>query len=144
MNQLSQLRNQLRDQGAEFSVTKNSLLDLALKNTSLPISIEPTSGPTATLFSYEDEITPIKSLVKTLKDASIGKIKTGIIDGEVYDALSITRLANLPSKLELQATVVRSLASPLYGIVGVLSANIRNLLYAVDQIRIKRGGEAQA
>lgn len=142
MTQLSTLREQLKDQGAEFSVTKNSLLDLALQTTSYKLPT--TDGPTATLFSYEDEVTPIKSLVKALKEAARGSVKAGIVGGQVYDAVSVTRLANLPSKIELQTLVVRSLSSPLYGIVGVLNANIRNLVYAVDQIRIKKGGEAQA
>lgn len=139
MAQLSVLRDQLRDQGAEFAVTKNSLLDLALKTTDYRLPT--TDGPTATLFSYEDEVAPIKALVKALKDAARGSIKAGIVGGEVYDAFAVTRLANLPSKLELQAKVVGSLSSPLYGIVGVLQANIRNLVYAVDQIRIQKGGE---
>ena len=142
MSQLSALRDQLRDQGAELSVTKNSLLSLALKANHLTTSESSTEGPTATLFSYEDEITPIKALVKALKEANTGKIKSGLLNGEELDNISVTRLANLPSKSELQAKVVGSLASPLYGIVGVLQANIRNLVYALDQIRISKGGEA--
>ena len=57
------------------------------------------------------------------------------------EALSITRLAELPSKLELQAKIVGSLSSPLYGMVNVLQGNLRNLVYALDQIRISKGGE---
>ncbi len=143
MSQMSALRNQLRDLGAELTVTKNKLLKIALKNSSLDTpNSELFSGPIATLFSFEDEITPLKAAVKTLKDAQIGKIKGGILDAQFFDEYSMVRLANLPSKLELQAKVVGSLAAPLSGIVGVLSANIRNLVYAVDQIRISKGGES--
>ena len=143
MSQMSALRNQLRDLGAELTVTKNKLLKIALKNSSLDTpNSELFSGPIATLFSFEDEITPLKAAVKTLKDAQIGKIKGGILDAQFFDEYSMVRLANLPSKLELQAKVVGSLAAPLSGIVGALSANIRNLAYAVDQIRISKGGES--
>ncbi len=143
MSQLSRLREELRTEGAEFSVTKNSLLNLAFKDSALlPLHTELFSGPTATLFAYEDEITPIKALVNALKEASIGQVKSGFLNGEVLDALTINRLASLPSKLELQAKVVGTLASPLYGLVGVLQANIRNLVFALDQIRISKGGEA--
>jgi len=144
MSQMSALRNQLRDQGAEFTVTKNNLLKIALKNSmnyELP-TMNLFQGPVATLFSFEDEVSPIKALVKTLKDAQVGKIKGGILDAIFMDEFSIVRLANLPSKLELRAKVVGTLAAPLSGIVGVLSANIRNLVYAVDQIRISKGGES--
>jgi hypothetical protein len=34
------------------------------------------------------------------------------------------------------------LGAPLYDVVGVLQANLRNLVYALDQIRVSKGGEA--
>lgn len=143
MSQMSALRNQLRDQEAEFTVTKNTLLKLALKNSSLDTpNSELFSGPLATLFSYGDEISPIKALVKTIKDAQTGKIKGGIFGTDFMDGFAITRLANLPSKLELQTKVVGCLNAPLQGIVGVLNANIRNLVYTIDQIRVSKGGES--
>lgn len=143
MSQMSTLRNQLRDQGAEFTVTKNNLLDISLKQAGLPqLSDDVKSGPIATLFSFEDEVTPIKALVKTLKDAGVGKIKGGILESRFMDEFSIVRIANLPSKLELQAKVVGSLAAPLSGMVNVLQGNLRNLVYALDQIRINKGGES--
>ncbi len=145
MSQLSDLRNQLREMDAEFLVTKNNLLSIALKNNNLPeLSAEAQSGPIATLFAHGDEIMPIKALVKALKEAGKGKIKAGIIDENSMDSFSVIRLSNLPSKLELQAKVVGSLSAPLYGIVNVLQGNLRNLVYAIDQIKIKKGGEAQA
>ncbi len=150
MGSLSDIRNQVRDQGAEFNVTKNSLLKLALLTTNYQLPTTIFDGPTATLLSYEDEISPIKVLAKTLKDTSIGKIKGGLLNGEFMDEFSILRLASLPSKDELRAKVVGVLTAPLQGMVGVLKANLRNLVYAVDQIsklasnnevRISKGGE---
>lgn len=139
MGQLSDLRTKLKEQNAEFTVTKNTLMNLALKDAQLPTpSKEIEEGPTATLFSYEDEIAPIKTLVKALKDAQIGKIKGGMVDQELMDGFAITRLSNLPGKLELRGQVVGLLASPLQGMVGVLQANLRNLVYALDQIREKK------
>src|SRR3989344_5436305 len=72
MKQLSELRNKLYDIQAEFTVTKNTLLARALSNSS---DLSYLNGPTATLFAYDDEISPIKLLVKSLNDAGIGKIK---------------------------------------------------------------------
>lgn len=147
MGQLSDLRNKLAPQEAELNITKNTLLNLALKQVGLPTPPkEVGQGPTATLFSYNDEVSPIKTLVKTLKDFQIGpstslRIKGGFLDAMVLDSLAVNKLASLPSKQELQGQIVGSLASPLYGIVGVLQANLRNLVYVVDQIRVKRGGE---
>lgn len=141
MAQLSDLRSKLREVGSEFTITKNSLLGLATENCKLKIEDSILDGPTATLFSYDDEITPIKILVKALKDAGTGLVKAGFLDGEPMDAAQINRLAQLPSKDELRAKIVGSLGAPLYGIVGVLQANLRDLVYALDQIRMSKGGE---
>ncbi len=72
MKQLSALRNKLNELQAQFLVTKNTLLELALQKNNLTIPEEIKSGPTATLFSFDDEITPMKILVQTLTEAQKG------------------------------------------------------------------------
>lgn len=148
MAQLGALRKQLSEVGGQFSVTKNNLLKLALNNSQLTINNDQLfEGPVATLFAYDDEITPIKILAKALKDLpadrqgnQIGSVKGGFFEGEFADQIKINKLASLPSKDELKAKIVGSLGAPLYGIVGVLQANLRNLVYVLDQIKIMRGG----
>ena len=131
--QLSDLRENLSEVGGELNITKNTLLKIALPESSF-------EGPTATLFAYDDEISPIKLLVKALKDAGIGKIKAGFLGTEVLDEERINQLASLPSKDELRGKTVGILVAPLQGIVSVLQGNLRNLVYALDQIRISKGG----
>lgn len=141
MGTLSEIRKQIREHDAEFMITKNNLLKLALPTTNTEVPESIFEGPIATLFTFEDEILPIKILAKSIKDTQIGKVKGGIFNSEFMDEYSILKLASLPSKDELRAKVVGSLGAPIYGIVGVLQANIRNLVYALDQVRISRGGE---
>jgi large subunit ribosomal protein L10 len=142
MGQLSELRKSLREQKAEFSVTKNTLLKIALREANIKASDEAfLQGPVATLFAYDDEITPIKALVKALKDAQKGKVKAGFLGDNYLDQNRVQALANLPSKLELQAQVVGVLVAPIRGIVTVLNGNLRNLAVVLDQIRQQKGGE---
>ncbi len=142
MNQLSTLRDKLTSAEAQFIVTKNTLMNISLKEAGLSgETANITKGPTATLFGFGDEILPIKTLAKALKDNQVGEVKGGFLNGEFMEAISITRLAELPSKLELQAKIVGSISSPLYGLVTVLEGNLRNLVFALDQIRISKGGE---
>jgi large subunit ribosomal protein L10 len=140
MNQLSDLRNKLRDQSAEFSVTKNTLLKRSLPSTSDQIPDDIFNGPIATLFSYEDEISPIKTLVKALKDAGIGKVKAGLLGPDYLDEYKVISLSNLPTKDELRGKTVGVLVAPLQGIVGVLQGNLRNLVYALSEIQKLKGG----
>lgn len=144
MSQLSDLRKTLREQNAEFSITKNNLLNLALKNSQLDLADDAVlTGATATLFSFEDEILPLKTVTKAFKDNQVGELKGGLLNGEALSAAKVTQLSTLPSKDELRGKVVGTLGAPLYGIVGVLQGNLRNLVYALDQIRISKGGESR-
>jgi len=142
MSQLSDLRNTFAGQQAELSVTKNTLMDLAVKESGKPeVNESVKAGPTATLFSFEDEITPLKTLVKAFKEIGIGKVKGGFLGNDFMDEYSMVKLSTLPGKQELQGKVVGVLAAPLQGIVGVLNANLRNLVYVLDQVKIQKGGE---
>lgn len=141
MKQLSELRNKLREQNAELTVTKNTLLNLALPTTNyqLPTNLE---GPTATLFAYDDQITPIKILVKAFKDFAIGKVRVGFLGQEVLDEAKILYLSTLPAKDELRGKIVGVLVAPLQGMISVLSGNLRNLVYALSEIKEKRSASA--
>ena len=147
MKQLSDLRNKLADVQGEFTITKNTILQHAFPASKLNLPASSLEGPTATLFSYDDEISPIKLLVKALKDAGIGRVKIGFLGDpalpagrQVLDEAQINQLAALPTKDELRAKVVSVLAAPLQSMVGVLNGNLKNLVYALDQIRISKGG----
>ncbi|MDD5147524.1 MAG: 50S ribosomal protein L10 [Candidatus Daviesbacteria bacterium] len=145
MKQLSDLRDKLRDVNAEFAITKNTLLERALATTDYqlpPQSEDILNGPTATLFAYDDEISPIKILVKTLKDIALGKVKSGFFGGAALDEGKILQLAALPTKLELRGQIVGVLATPLQGMVSVLQGNLRNLVYALEQIKEKQSAIA--
>lgn len=139
MKQLTELRDKLREVDGEFSITKNTLISRALPATYnlVPSAFE---GPTATLFAYDDEILPIKLLVKALKDAGLGKIKAGLLGNQVLDEVRVNQLATLPTKDELRGKAVGVLVAPLQGMIAVLNGNLRNLVYALDQIRIAKGG----
>ncbi len=136
MKQLSELRNKLREQNAEFNITKNTLLERALPESSRT----PFKGPVATLFAYDDEISPIKTLVKALKDFGKGVVKSGFLGTEALDEAKIRQLSALPTKDELRGQTVGVLIAPLQGILSVLQGNLRNLVYALSEIQKSKGG----
>lgn len=133
MKQLSDLRDKLREQNAEFSITKNTLLKRVLPSLDF-------DGPTAALFAYEDEISPIKILVKAFKEAALGKIKFGFLGKDQLDESKIIQLSTLPSQSELRGKTVGVLVAPLQGIVSVLQGNLRNLVYALNEYQKQKGG----
>lgn len=138
MPQIQALRIKLKADGAEFSVAKNTLVKRALIDSGYTgVKDEDFEGPIGTLFNYADEIAPIKTIVGFKKENDAPQIKFGYFEKNFISDTEISQLATLPSKPELYAKVVGGLSSPLYGIVGVLQANIRNLVYVLDQVRIQ-------
>ena len=132
-SQISVLREKMKEEGGELIVAKNTLISRALTINHLPVTADQLAGPTATLLAYEDEIAPIKKAAESAKNLGFPKFKFGFFGKDFLDLDAVENLARILPKEVLQAKIVGSLNSPLSGIVGVLSANIRNLVYVLDQ-----------
>lgn len=133
VNQINSLRQKVKVAGGELIVAKNTLLARALSIHHSPLTINQLAGPTAALFAYEDEIAPIKIVADIAKTLGFPKFKFGFFDKDFLDQTAVEDLAKIPTKNALQTNLVSSLSSPIYGIVNVLQANIRNLVSVLDQ-----------
>jgi large subunit ribosomal protein L10 len=128
------LRQKMRESGVEFKVYKNTLATIALNDLGLDKAAGMMSGPTAWAFS-KDPVAPAKILKDFGKDVEFVRMMGGILAGQVVNASKLDQLADLPSRHELIAQVVGTIAMPLSNLVGVLNALPRNLANVVDQIR---------
>lgn len=138
--QVQQLRTELAKQDASIEVTKNTLMNLAAKKAEREIDAEILQGPTATLFAFGDEVAPLKTLVDFAKENELPTIKAGLLGGEALTAAQVSALAALPSRDELVAKAVGSIAAPLSGMVNVLHGNMRGLVYALSAVRDQKAG----
>ena len=123
----TKLRAEIRNAGNEYMVVKNSTIAYALKEANVEGFEGTLEGPTAVVLSYEDYVSPAKSVNDYAKDNDFYKIKMGIMDGKVVSLQEVKKLASLPSKDTLYAM----LASALLG-------NVRNLAVVLDQVREKQ------
>ena len=95
VDELSDLRRQLRDAKAEVKVYKNTLLKRALDD--LKIDLDGfLEGPNAILFG-ENLLEPIKVIADFAKSHDKLSIRVGIISGDVADVTAINEYANIPS-----------------------------------------------
>jgi len=131
-NQINDLRERVRSVGGEMVVAKNTLLRIAFGKSD--DTLNTLIGPTATFFSYDDEITTLKVVADFAKDNELPSLTAGYLDNKIINADEVVKLSKLPGKQELQAKLVGSISSPLYGIVNVLQGNIRNLVYVLKAI----------
>ncbi|OGD86297.1 50S ribosomal protein L10 [Candidatus Curtissbacteria bacterium RBG_13_35_7] len=141
-SQIAQLRQKIKAAGGELLVEKNNLIKLALKKNKLPESKDKLVGPTAAILAYSDEIAPIKEIADSQKFLNSPSFKFGFFGKDPLDQAGLEQLAQIPPKNILQANVVGALASPIYGFVFMLKANLNNLVYILKEIQIQKGGES--
>ncbi len=143
MSKLSELRVSLGESG-EFSVTKNTILARALNEAGMAdVTADTFAGPTAVLFSYEDEVGPLKVLTKFATTANdLPSIKAGILEMSVLSGDRVKALSKLPGKQELRGQVVGALVAPLSGFVSVLNGNLRSLVYALNEVQKQKAAQA--
>lgn len=133
--EVSNLRAKLKENDAEMVVAKNTLVKVALKEElNSEEANEALEGPTATIISFSDPITPIKDILEYAQDRELPKVKSGYIEGIYNSANQVNALKDIPSKEILISKLVGSLKSPLSGIAGVLGGVQRKFVYAVDAI----------
>lgn len=133
--EVSKLRNELRKDGTTYAIVKNSLFSIAAGEEVAKQLESHLAGPTAVVFTGADPIASAKALSTFATETKKLKIKVGFIDGKIVDAAAVNVLASLPPRIELLARLVGTLASPMRGLVTVLSGNQRGLVRVLDQVR---------
>jgi large subunit ribosomal protein L10 len=138
VSEISELRNALRQEGISYTVTKNTLLRIAAKNTPALADIDPSAftGPMALALSTEDEIAPARVVFQYAKQHEALEIVGAVTgDGRVLSSAEVQALATLPTREQLIAQVVGTIAAPLSGLVGVLNANNRSIVLVLNAIK---------
>lgn len=119
--EMSDLRNQMREQGATLKVTKNRLARLALEGTKIEDLGDHLTGTTALGYS-EDVVAAAKVLVKYAKDNEKLEIVGGSMDTTILDVNGIKSLAALPGLDELRGKIVGLLQAPAGKLASITQA----------------------
>jgi large subunit ribosomal protein L10 len=133
---VTKLRAEFRKAGVEYKVCKNTLVKSALKDVAYRTKLDDVlAGPTGIAWSYEDPSAAAKVLKAFRKDPAGEKlqIKAGLIEGSILDAKGVEdRLATMPGKNELRATLLATLQAPLQRFVALLNAPPQNFVYLLS------------
>ena len=139
--EVTELRNECRKAGVEYVVLKNTMIELAAKELGIEGLDSYLKGPTAVAFGHKDPASPPKILSDFIKKTTKMELKCAVIDKQTLDAAGAQALADLPPKEVLIAKMMGSLNAPITNFVGVLSATLRSLVYAIEAVRKQKGGE---
>jgi large subunit ribosomal protein L10 len=131
--QTDALRSRLNDVSARVQVVKNRILRLADDKLA-----EGLKGPSAMVYGGGDVVQAAKILREFIKENKLPVLKVGSLEGAILSAADIETLANLPSKEELQAMVVGTLAAPMRQVAGVMHQKVASLLYVLNAVQEKK------
>ena len=131
VEQVTNLRADLRKSNSEYKVIKNNITRRALAKCDYEGLDEMLVGPTAVIMNNEDYLEAAKAIYNFAKENKFYQIKGGIIEGKVMSAEEIITLAKLPSK----ETLIGMLA-------GALLGSISKLAVALNEVKAQK--EAQA
>ena len=143
VKELAEIRRALRKQDVTYRVVKNRLMRIAAQDTVGEALGPLLVGPTAIAFG-EDESTTAKAVLDATRPYKIVTITGAVLGNRSISADAVRTLASLPSREVLLARLAGGMQAPMATLAGLFSANIRNLGYALSQVRDQKAQSADA
>ncbi|MDN6028616.1 MAG: 50S ribosomal protein L10 [Lactobacillus sp.] len=125
VDQVTEMRKELRDSDVKMKVIKNTYLKRAAAKSGIEGLDETFVGPTAVIYTADsDDITePARIVSKYADKYDVVEIKGGMLEGKLTNKEEIKELAAIPGREGL-----------LSMLVSVLQAPVRNFAYAVKAV----------
>ena len=143
VKELAEIRRTLRKQDVSYRIVKNRLMRIAAQDTVGEALGPLLVGPTAIAFG-NDESSTAKAVLDATRPYKIITITGAVLGTRSIDAYAVRTLASLPSREVLLATLAGGMQAPIATLAGLLAANIRNLGYALSQVRDQKATSADA
>lgn len=134
MPQIDALRGKLLENGAKFSVVKNTLTRRAAEAAGADALLALLEGPSAIAFveTDGDAVAVAKALADSARDTKILEIRGGVMQGRVISGSDVEELAKLPPLDVLRGQVIGAILAPLNAIAGLVNAPLQNLYGLLD------------
>jgi len=137
VEQISALRNSLRQSNAEFHVVKNSYAKIAFSQLKHDDVAPYFVGPTAIAYCA-DEAGPVAKAMLNLARNMPVTLKGGLLNGEVFDADAVEAFSKLPGRLELMQKLMGLMMAPVQNTALILNSVTSKLVRTLDAVRVKK------
>ncbi len=134
VKEIAEIRRALRKQDVSYRIVKNRLMRIAAQDTVGEALSPLLIGPTAIAFG-NDESATAKAVLDATKAFKQVTVTGGVLGTRAIDANGVKSLATLPSREVLLGKLAGGMQAPVATLAGLLVANIRNLGYALSQVR---------
>jgi len=134
MPQIDALRSRLIENGARFTVVKNTLTRRAAEAAGADQLLALLEGPSAIAFveADGDPVAVAKALADSARDTKVLAIRGGVMQGRVISGDDVDQLAKLPPLDVLRGQVIGAILAPLNAIAGLINAPLQNLYGLID------------
>ena len=129
VNEMTDLRRRLRASGVEFTIVKNTLMDLAAEAADRPQFKDIVQGPTAIAFGYDEPAEAAKIVSEYVRSTRSPLTVRGAIlgNGQPLASAEVNRMATLPPKAQLVASLMGQLQAPIQRLLGALNGPLQGL-----------------
>lgn len=132
VKEMETLRTKVREVNGQMSVTKNTLLRIALEQSDREVPDDLLIGQTATGFALGEAPALAKVLVEQAKANEKLTLRAAIVGNQILSAAEVEQLSKLPSLEQLRAQIIGLIGTPAQGIASALSNGVRQLVNVVD------------
>jgi large subunit ribosomal protein L10 len=142
VNQVNQLRSEIRKTDASYRVVKNSVMKLAVEGTDMEALTPYLVGPKALAYTAGDGVALAKVLHGFIKTHPALSFQQAFLDGQILEPEAARKMADLPSRDELVAKFLYLLQSPIRRLVVALGSPVQGLANVLDQVAKKKETES--
>ena len=139
VGEIATVRRALREQGISYRVVKNRLGRIAADQAGLTELSPLLEGPSALAVGQVDEVVLAKSFLDAVRPYRTVSVRGGVLRGRRIEPRAVEQLAALPGRDVLLGQLAGGMAAPLSTMASLLSAPLRNLGYALQQLAAQKG-----
>lgn len=132
VQQIQNLRRQMREHSTSVQIAKNTLLKRALREVGMPVPEDMLAGPTAVVYLPEDVAMASKAFFDSLKTADKFVVKGAILEGQILDAEGAKGLRDLPSRATVLGQLLGIIQAPASELLRTLEAPASELYRTVQ------------
>lgn len=136
----NKLRGILKQKGIDITVVKNSLMVKALDNMGVKNSEKLFSGSCTIAYGGDSIVDVAKEIIDWMKKIKALEIKGAYIEGVCLDPRAAMEVAKMPTKAQLQGTIIliaqtpgAKVAGAIGGPAGVIAGCIKSIIEKAEK-----------
>lgn len=127
VEQITRLRDKLREKDSAVKVIKNNFARIAFEGLDITNVADYLKGPTAIAMAKQDSNETAKILYDFAQEVPALKIKGALVNKEIYDAAKTEAYSKVPGKKQLIAMLMSAINGPAQKLAATLQAYVEKL-----------------